>query len=329
MPRKPRRSGLEAELEALSPAVRDPSSPDAQVLLRTALRSSRSFAAAKAAGVVRDHLLPGFEADLKAAFERFLEHPVKTDPGCKAKLAALEALDYLEDLDSAPFLGAVRHFQREPAWGEPVDTATGLRARGALGLARQGHADFPLFMAELLSDPEAPVRQAAAEAVAHRGEPAGAGLLHLKLRVGDAEPLVTLACLSGLLALAPGWGISVANAYLAGDPEELREVAALALGQSRREDALERLLETLSSEILARRRVPLLRALGLHRSDRALEALLAIIAGGEQGDAKAALDSLAHRSFEPNLEERVRGAAARNARADLSEALRSAFGERA
>ncbi len=325
MPKKPTRGRLEAQLDALAPALRDPSTPESQELLRAALRASQSFAAAKAATVIRDRLLPGFEADLKLAFERFLTNPVKADPSCKAKLAALEALDFLEDLDAAPFVAAARHFQREPSWGSPVDTAASLRARAALGLARQGHVDFPLLMAELLADPEAPVRQAAADAVAHRGEPAGAGLLLLKLREGDAEPQVALACLGGLLALAPEWGLTAAAALLKEGDEALQEVAALALGQSRREDALACLAEALEGEVLGRKRAPLLRAMGLHRSDRALAALLRIIAEGERADAEAAVESLAHRSFEPGLEERVRAAAAQNPNADLSAALRSAF----
>lgn len=59
---------------------------------------------------------------------------------------------------------AVRVVQMEPAWGPPVDTAVGVRARGAVGLARIGHRDVPLVMGELLADKQSPVRQAAADA---------------------------------------------------------------------------------------------------------------------------------------------------------------------
>jgi hypothetical protein len=298
-PAKPKRSHLERELEALRPALADPESPFSRELLRSALRSSGSFAAAKAASVIRERLLSGFEADLKAAFNRFLENPVKTDPGCKAKLAALEALDYLETQDTAPFEAAVRYFQSEPTWGKPVDTAAAVRARGALGLARQGQGDFLLLMADLLADSEAAVRQTAAEAIAYRGEPAGAGLLALKLRQGDEEPLVTLACLSGLLTLAPAWALPQIDSLLNGHDESLREVAALALGQSRREDALDKLLQALAGEVLSRRRSVLLRSVGLHRSDRSLAALLRIVAEGSRGDAEAAIEALAARRLEP------------------------------
>lgn len=325
MPVRPKRDRLEKELEALRPALADPESWASREILRSALHGSKSFVAAKAAGVIRDRLVGGLESELKAALDRFMKDPVKTDPGCNAKLAVLEALDYLECLDTTPFLTAIRHFQLEPSWGSRVDTACGLRARGALGLSRQGHSDFMLLMADLLADPEAPVRQAAAEALAHRADPAGAGLLQLKIRVGDPEPTVILACLAGLLSLAPEWGLGKAKTHLEGGDEELREVAALALGQSRREDALELLLAARSNELLARRRAVLLRALGMHRSDRALAELLEIIAEGNLADAKIAVESLSFRSHEPGLTERVRDAAARNRKADLSDAIHTAF----
>ncbi len=328
MARRSRPNRFEKELEALRPALADPDSPASHAILRTALNRSGSFVAAKAAVAVREHLPGGFEEDLKAAFERFMKDSVKTDPGCKAKLAALEALDYLESLDPAPFLTALRYFQPEPGWGSEVDTAWGLRARGALGLARQGHVDFLLLMADLLVDPEAPVREAAADAIAHRGNPAGAGLLQLKLRVGDPQPLVILACMSGLISLVPDWGVATVTAHLHDKNEELCEVAALALGQSRREEALDELLSTLSSEVSPRRRSMLLRALGLHRSDRALEAVLQVVATGSRADAMLAVESLAARSLESGLMERVREAAARNAKVDLTEALRGVFTER-
>jgi hypothetical protein len=316
---------LDKELEALRPALADPDNPASHVLLRKALNGSRSFVAAKAAALIRDRLLGGFEDDLEATFERFTKDPVKKDPGCKAKLAALEALDYLESDDAAPFLAALRYVQLEPAWGKPIDTAGGVRARAALGLARVGHPDFMLLMADLLTDPEAPVREAAAHALAHHGEPAGAGLLTLKIHLGDPEPLVILACLIGLIALKPESGLARVTAHLHGEDEDLRELAALAMGESQREDALDLLLSALASEPLPRRRSALLRALGLHRRDRAVEALLQVVATAHGADAKLALQSLSARSLEPGLVKRVREAAERNTNVDLADEIRAAF----
>jgi hypothetical protein len=67
--------------------------------------------------------------------------------------------------------------------------------------------------------------------------------------------------------------------------------------------------------------------MALHRSDRSLALLLALVAGGAAADARAAIAALAARRFEPNLVVRVKEAAARNADAELADALAQAFRE--
>jgi hypothetical protein len=86
-------------------------------------------------------------------------------------------------------------------------------------------------------------------------------------------------------------------------------------------------LAALSDEVLPRERSVLLRALGLHRSDRAVETLLETVATRGHDDAKLAIQALSVRSSEPDLLERVREAAARNASVDLTAAIRAAFNE--
>lgn len=68
---------------------------------------------------------------------------------------------------SATFSGSRPEARRSTL---PPDCALGARWGW-----RGKSTDFQMLMAELLSAPEAAVRQAAAEAVAHRGEPAGFG----------------------------------------------------------------------------------------------------------------------------------------------------------
>lgn len=196
--------------------------------------------------------------------------------------------------------------------GPPVDTATGLRSRAAMGLARQGHTDFLLHVGALLADPEVVVRQAAAEAIAHRGDPAGAALLLLRLKVTDPDLDVMQACLSGLLSLAPAWGLKAAGDWLREGDDGRFEVAALALGVSRLEDALAQLVACLESEVFAARRAMVYRGLGLHRTDRALQTLLGLIAARPAVEAKEAAAALRHRCFEPGLGERMLEAAAQN-----------------
>src|SRR5262245_52736381 len=134
--KKRKQQTFEDEQKALAEVANDPRSEEARVRLCAALRSQRSLIVASAARLIKQRCLAGFDGELKAAFERFLDDPVKTDPSCNAKLAAIEALDYAESMDAEPFLRAARHVQKEPAWGAPVDTAAGLRARGVVALAR-------------------------------------------------------------------------------------------------------------------------------------------------------------------------------------------------
>lgn len=277
--------------------------------------------AARAAKVVRAHALEGFAEDLETAFRRFLANPVKTDPGCAAKLAALEALDFGEHDEAAPFLEATRCVQMEPAWGPPVDTAVGVRSRGILALARLDHPEFSVAAGSLLADPQSPVRQAAAEAIASTGEPRLGGLLVLRWNLGDEDPLVVMACMAGLLALAPAYALPRLRESL----ERADEMAAMVLGQSSQPEALDLLLRYLAEAEGSSARAVALRAIGLHRSERAVETLLEVIATGSPHDAAAALSGLGARRFEAGIREKAHLAASRNREGDLDDALAAAF----
>jgi len=316
-----KRASFEEEQAALSTVVANPRSDEARQRLLAALRSKRSLVVARAARLIKEHRLDGFDDELVAAFDRHLPDPVRSDPTCAAKLAAIEALDYCECDDFAPFLRAASHEQ----WEGGNDTAAPMRARAVLALARLGYADFDLVAARLLADATASVRQAALDALAHRGERANAALALLKLRSGDEDPLVTLAAMAALLALAPACGLDELRALLNSKAEDKRELAAVALGQSRSDEALTILLDALERCTRAEERSALLRGAGLHRSDRALDALLAVIADYQEVDARAAIESLGARRFEPGVADRVRAAAARNDRADLSAYVDAVF----
>jgi len=316
---KPR--SFEEELAALSGVAANPRSEDARALLRAGLASKRSLVVARAARLIKEHLVDGFEDELKAAFARHLLDPVKNDPTCAAKLATIEALDYCESSDAAPFLRAVVHEQ----WEGGNDTAAPLRARAILALARIGHDELDFAAAQLLTDKTASVRQAALDALAHRGDRANAALALFKLRAGDEDPMVSLAAMTALVALAPARGIDELQRLVDGEAEEPREMAAVALGQSRRDEAVTVLVDALERCTRAEERAPLFRGLGLHRSDRALDALLQVIANSREADARAAIDALGARRFEPGIVERVRAAAKQNDRADLAAIVDAVF----
>jgi HEAT repeat protein len=316
-----KRPSFEEELATLSSVGADPRSDDARQRLLDGLRSKRSFVAARAARLIKEHHLEGFDDELTALFDRCMPDAVKNDPSCAAKVAAIEALDYGESGDAEPFLRAAAHVQLEGS----SDTAAPMRARAVLALARIGHGDFDLVAAQLLTDKTPPVRQAALDALVHRGDRANAALALFKLRIGDEDPLVTLAAMAALLALAPARGIEELRDLVESQDEDKRELAAVALGQSRRDEALTVLLSALERCARSDERVALLRGAGLHRSERALVALLAVIADSHEADARAAIEALGPRRFEPGIADRVRAAAASNDRADLRSFVDAVF----
>src|SRR5690606_25815632 len=109
--------------------ARTPDAPESTQLLRQALQHKNWYVVSEAAGVIGENHLPNFEEDLAAIWGRFANGVHKLDPGCRAKCAALTALDKLEHFDPDPFLPAVRFIQLEPIAGGRVDTAGGVRQR--------------------------------------------------------------------------------------------------------------------------------------------------------------------------------------------------------
>lgn len=311
---------VDDEQRALAEAATDPRSAAARSALIAALASKRAPVVARAAKLIQEHALPDLEAEMSVAVQRFLRDPSRSDPNCHARLALLDALDHAESQDAEPFLRALRTAALE----SPLVTGS-MRSRCALALARIGHPDLAVVAGQLLADPQASVRHAALDALAHRGDPATAGLAMFKLRAGDDDRLVVLAAASALLALAPAWGLDELRAHLERGSDAQQQLAAMALGQSRRDEALTVLLEALDRTPLAEDRAALLTGIGLHRSDRALEAMLGVIRDRSEIEARQAIQALAPRRFEPGIEARVRAAARDNDGADLGELLDDVF----
>lgn len=326
-PRRARKrpSRLEDELAAFTALCREASDEVLRGPLRKALGSPRSPLAARAAREVGERRLDEFAPELVRVLERFLRDPVKTDPGCRAKEAALEALATLEHPDAEPFLTAAQHVQMEPAWGPPVDTAATLRARAVAALAALALPNFLVLAGDMLGDPEVPVRLAAADSVAHHGDAQGAGLLLLAARRGDEDPVVFSSYLSGALRLAPEWALPRVRSLLLGGDPEARDAALIALGESSLDEAAALLLAHLEDTALAGDRAPILRALGFHRSERALEALTAVIAEGPAADAGEAIRALAPRRTDERVRSRVREAVAGTGDPTLEAAFTEAF----
>lgn len=310
MPSKPtKHTASELAQLATSPDVLN--SDAGRGVLRKALLGNDSRAIRDAAVLVAQHTVHALAPVLAEAYQSLASANANADPGCLAKQAILQALEALDHSDSDLFAKAAGYEQYERAKGGARDTAAGIRAAGALGLARLGHTDFLCIIGACLGDRDPTVRLAAAQAIAHRGQRDGAGLLSLRLHAGDEVPEIAIECLRGLFTLAPPHALRYAERALANEHDSVRREQALqALGSANDESAIELLASTLETALLAPERAQIIEALGLSRRTRARELLLSIVREGRPSDAEVALRALAIHRYDPRLVEQLEQATA-------------------
>ncbi len=289
--------------------------------LRAALRDPHPLTVARAAVLCGERLLYDLEGDLAAAFERLCPLPYKQDPQCMAKGALARALVALDCQDAALYRVGIRLRQPEPVWGGSVDTAVDLRSTCAMGLAQTRYPRALIDLVDLLADPEPRARAGAARALALVEPLAAEALLRCKAWFGDAEPEVVGECLAGLLQVAPEEAPGFVAGFLDGRDPLIREQAALALGASRLEPALDLLRERWDAEPFKRDqdRV-LLRGAVLHRSEAAFAWLLEVVARGDPRIAAWLVEELAVYRSNARLAERLQVAVQTRDRPAVSEA---------
>ncbi len=346
---------LDRELAAVRAARDDPSAPESQTILRKALSGKRNFAVAAAAEIVGEAGLRELAPLLPEAFDRFVEKGAKTDGTCRAKTAIATALQRLEWDDADFFLRGIVVVQREAVWGGNVDTAAELRGACALGLAVLHDPRAVGAIAGLLADPEWMARLHAARALGATGKSEAETLLRYKAAAGDPEPQVQTEVFLSLLELAPRDSLAFVAGFLAPEPpaaghlhnvvagapargshcttcgkpseidgDAVADAAALALGQSRREDALAILKQWNETLLPSRRRVPLL-AIAMQRGAPAIDYLLALVAGESIAVAVHAVAALALHRHDEALADRVRAAVATRGDEELERALHNSF----
>ncbi len=317
-----KRRPLEETLLALRRVRQSPEAEESRQELRRILQGEGSHAVARAAALVGELGLEAFVPDLVAAFPRFFENIPRVDPGCSAKTAIVEALRRLEHDDRELYRRGAGHVQMEPVFGGRVDTAVDLRGASALALAETAGADVLVDLANLLADPEPPVRISAARAVSVHGRGGGIPLLHLKALAGDPEPRVVSECLLALLRLDARDEMRFVASFLE-KGNEAAEAAAIALGESRLAEALPVLAAWLEP---ARRRGlgrTALLAIATLRRDEAVDLLLSLARDEEPPTARDALAALASIG-DATLYERARAAV--EVRPELRDGLARAFG---
>ncbi|XXX74888.1 hypothetical protein WMF30_45265 [Sorangium sp. So ce134] len=275
--------------------------------LRRFLADKNGYLVSEAAAMASRLGLRELVPELTAAFARLLEDPIKNDKGCSGKNRIVEALLAFDAHEPDTYVAGARHVQLEPAFGQPIDTAAGLRGLCAHALFHIGHRDALLEVAPLLADREPVTRAEAAAALGSSGLDAAAAALHLKALAGDREPDVLGACYRALLRLLPGRYLSFVAKVLQQGDDGAAEAAALALGESRLPEALPILQGELGGAG-SRLRDSVLLGMALLRTDAANDALVALVEEGAEPHAVAALSALALHRHDEALVERVRAA---------------------
>ena len=288
-----------------SVADAEPLLDEALAILDRALKGKVGLVVASAAKVIARRTPPGFDGALLEAFDRLTEDAAKRDPNCRAKLAIVEALTALGvDAESVARRG-LTFVQMEATWGKPVDTAPALRSLCARFLVDLRVWDLMARLVDLLADPEHPARLGAVEALVASGRAEASYVLRLKARLRDPEPEVTGRCFEGVLALDEEEGVAFVADQLNDADGAIVDYALLALGDSRRPDALAPItawLEGVESPTQGRMA---LAALVAHRSEAATAYLLRRLAENPVGEARAVLEALAPMAFDPRVSARV------------------------
>jgi len=313
------RDRLREALDRLREVRDEPDSPGRRREIAKALGDKNNYVVGSAADIVAKESIDGLDDALESAFRRFMENPIKRDPGCKAKLAVIEALRSTSPYATDVFLQGIHHIQLEPAWGKPVDTATSLRSVSAFALVESLHPDALLHVADLLADENAHCRSAATQAAAAAPHTiAAASLLRFKLHIGDREPEVIGHCMDGLLSIARESSFELIAGYLDGPDSILAENAALSLGTTRSPEAFDVLRRWWERTVRLDVRALGLVAISLIRDADSRDFLIEIVARGEEVDALDAVKALELYRHDDEVWAGVEAAAAGNTSAVLA-----------
>jgi HEAT repeat protein len=326
-----KRMTAEERLSALVKLRAGPVTAETLEVLRSTLADRTTFLVARAAKLAVELNAAVLVPELVAAFNRIMADP-GADKGCEAMTAIAEALKVFGADEPELYLRGIRHVQMEAGWGKSVDVAGRLRCECAFGLVRIGYRDVLWHLAGLLADPERECRAAAARAIGGCRADAGMALLKYKvlssqgpLRALEDEEVVA-ECFAAMAEVDSARAIPFLAEYLDADDEWLAESAALALGTTRRAEALGPLKARVDRAARADFRQTLLLAIATLRIEAAIEYLVSLIAQSDTRIAAEAIKALALYRRDEAIRGRVGAAVAGRKEPKLEEALKKEFG---
>jgi HEAT repeat protein len=266
-------------------------------------RDKSNIVIAKAANMAVRVEASGLAAELAHAFTSLLEGAAAMDPGCVALTAIAKALVTFDAPAAEAYFAGLRHFQWEASFGRQVEVAGELRGLCARGIVRMRHPEALLEILPLLAD-TLPARIGAVRAIAETGTADAELLLRLHVIRGDSDPEVVGECFTALLGLMAQRSLGFVAGYLRSDSDEVAEMAALALGESRMTAAFPVLRDAWLGKIGAPVRRAVLFALAMLRRDEAFEFMLSLLDKYEQ-DAAAVISALAIHKDDVVLRDRL------------------------
>jgi len=284
---------VEQALDRVAALKNEAAGPAVSAELKLFLRNRSNLVVAKAAKCATHFRAVELVPDLVAAFQRLMQNPANFDLNCAATTEIANALYELDYVEPEIFLQGIHHVQMEGSFGPPIDAAAKLRSISALGLARSTYPAALDEVVSLLVDEWPDARIGAIRALAVNGGPAGALLLKLKILTGEDEPDVLAECFSGLLTAAPERSLRVIAGFVDSEDLAVAEAALLALGASRLPDAFELLKAKWERTAGGPLRKTVLVAIGMIRSDAAIQFLLALLTECPAATAKDVLAGLA------------------------------------
>jgi HEAT repeat protein len=302
-----RSRALEGKLARLSELRDEEDSEPVRRELVNNLDDKSPHVVARAATVIGELGIGALAPEVESSIERFFREPEKSDKGCIAKTAIIRCLSKLEEGSQDVFVRSLRHVQLEPAYGGPVDTAVELRCESALGLVATGYMDIVNDLVAAMTDKEAPVRLAAVRALAATGRAEVEALLRFKVLTGDADVQVVSDALESLLVIAPHRSVPLAEQFLDSSDDALAEVAALALGGSRCEEAFE-LLTSRLGDFDSRLTETMLLAVSMLRREESFAYLLSSLKLAPHKRAEKIIKALAIHRYDSMVRERVENA---------------------
>lgn len=267
------------------------------------LRDKSNIVVAKAANMAVRMEASGMAAELAQVFSPMLKRAAESDPGCVALTAIVKALVSFDAPAAEVYFAGLRHEQWEPSFGRSVEVAGELRGLCARGIVRMGHPEALLEILPLLAD-SLPARIGAVKAIAETGKPEGELLLRLHVIHGDSDAEVVGECFTALLGLTPQRSLAFVAGHLSSGNDDVAEMAALALGETRMTGAFPVLRDALQGKMSRPVRRAVVLALAMLRRDEAFDYLLALIEHQEP-DAAAVISALAIHKGDPALRERV------------------------